>query len=258
MNIIKKVYDFYQSYSGEKGVIGYTEQGRPIPFMVVKKTQTPKIIVTYSIHAREYITSFLALLQIENFIKHGKVGSVYFLPMINVDGVKICLERNPLYKANANGVDLNVNFDAGWGTGEKNVITAGSENYIGSFPFSEKESVAVRDFTLKICPHATVSYHAKGEEIYWDFNQNGKRRARDLRLAKLLALTTGYQLKSTPNSAGGYKDWCVEKLKISAFTIEVGREELSHPLCSKYLPEIYIKNANVLRVLTENIKEEIW
>ncbi len=255
MNIIEKVYDFYSRYKGEKGIIGYTERGKEIPFIKVKKTDFPIIIIQYGIHAREHITCHLALPQIEDYIKRGKRGTVYFIPAVNIDGIEIALTKKPLYKANANGVDLNVNFDALWGKGELNSLQKGDENFIGDFPFSESESRALRDFTLKIKPNATISYHAKGEEIYWQFHQDEERKKRDYRIAKKLALVTGYKLKATPKSSGGYKDWCIEKLKIPAYTIEVGKEEYPHPVCHKHLFEIYLKNKDVVDTITRFVEE---
>ena len=253
MDIIEKVYDFYLNYKGEKGIMGYTERGREIPYIKVKKTDFPVVLVHYGIHAREHITSNLSLLQIKDFIKNGTIGTVYFIPMVNIDGVEIALRNKPLYKANANGVDLNVNFDAKWGSGESNLTTINDENYIGKHPFSESETKALRDFTLKVKPNATISYHAKGEEIYYQFFQEERQRRRDFLLAKSLAVVTGYRLKSTPNSAGGYKDWCIDKLKIPAFTIEVGKDEYSHPLCVKHLLEIYLKNKYVITTLIKGL-----
>lgn len=255
MNIIEKVYDFYHSYKGEKGVIGYTEKGNEIPYIKVRKTDFPVIIVQYGIHAREHVTCRLALAQIEDFSQNGKKGTVYFIPAVNIDGIEIALKEKPLYKANANGVDLNVNFDASWGKGEQNLFVRGDENYIGERPFSESETKALRDFTLSVKPNATISYHAKGEEIYWQFLQDENREKRDFYIASRLALVTGYSLKSTPNSCGGYKDWCIEKLKIPAFTIEVGKEEYPHPVCHKHLLEIYLQNKEVIDTLIQLIKE---
>ena len=55
MNIIEKVYDFYEKYKGEKGFIGYTELGKKIPYIKVAKSAFPIIIVQYCIqcHLRE-------------------------------------------------------------------------------------------------------------------------------------------------------------------------------------------------------------
>ncbi|MBQ8426453.1 MAG: hypothetical protein IJX16_01690 [Clostridia bacterium] len=255
MNIIDKLKKFYKEFKGDKGYIGSTSKGRLIPYFQVSKTASPTLIVQYSIHAREYITTYLALKQITQFKRYGKVGTVYFIPMVNIDGVRICLDSKPLYKANANGVDLNVNFDARWGKGKDNVRYKNDQNFIGACPFSEPESKSLRDFTLSVAPDMTVSYHSKGEEIYYEFYQDKNIKKRDYSLAKTVADVTGYAIKSTPNSCGGYKDWCIEKLQIPALTIEVGDDRLKHPIGEKNLNDIYKKNEWVIYTLTQKLWE---
>ncbi len=251
MDLFCEIESFYKKFNGKKGFIGKTVNGKNIPFFVVEKSCFPKVICQYSIHAREFITSFLALSQIKYFVRNGKVGTVYFIPAVNLDGIEICLNGNPLYKANARGVDLNVNFDAKWGMGEHNKMVKGDKDYIGESPFSEPETKALRDFTLCVKPDITLSYHSKGEEIYYEFGQDEIDKCRDYIYAKVVAKETGYLIKSTPNSAGGYKDWCIEKLNIPALTIEVGSDLLSHPIKECNLPEIYKKNKRVINVITE-------
>lgn len=255
MNVIEELEKFYCEFKGEKGYIGSTVNGKLISYFQVSKTNYPTLIVQYAIHAREYITTYLALKQIRQFEKKGKVGTVFFLPMLNADGVEIALKENSLYKANANGVDLNVNFDARWGKGRQNVRQKGDQNYIGKQPFSEPESKSLRDFTLFVKPDMTISYHSKGEEIYYEFFQEEEQRERDYRLAKTVVDITGYQIKSTPDSCGGYKDWCISMLKIPSLTIEVGDDRLKHPIKKYRLREIYQKNANVLCALTQKLWE---
>lgn len=250
MSIINKINKTYRRFKGDKGVYGFSTENSPLYYFCVKKTPNPVVLVQYSIHAREHITTHLALKQLKDYLHNGKKGTVYFLPLTNPDGVKIALSENKLFKANARGVDLNVNFDAKWGTGESNKLVKGDSDYIGEYPFSEPETRALRDFTLRVKPNITLSYHSKGEEIYYEFFQDKKRKKRDYKIAKKLAKVTGYAIKPTKNSAGGYKDWCIETLKIPAFTIEVGRDNLSHPIGYKYLDEIYEKNKDVINVLT--------
>lgn len=256
MNILEKLYAFYDEFDHGKGYIGFTEKGKPIPYFCLGKSDFPVVLVSYSIHAREYITTHLALEHVKDFYKKGKKGRVYFIPAVNIDGIEIALKEKPLYKANANRVDLNVNFDARWGEGKSNVFYPADENYVGEYPFSESESKALRDFTLYVRPDVTVSYHSKGEEIYWEFYQTGKKRERDYRLAQKLSESTGYPLKTAVGSAGGYKDWCIEKLGIPSFTIEVGKNSLTHPIKESELKDIYQKNKDVINVITENYNYE--
>ena len=60
---------------------------------------------------------------------------------------------------------------------------------------------------------------------------------------------------STPYSAGGYKDWCIENLKIPAITIEVGDDRLSHPIKKQKLRPIYKENKNVLEISIQHFWE---
>ena len=258
MSVFSSVESFYHNFKGEKSVIGYSIKGRPLYLITVKKSDFPKVIFQYSMHAREYITALISLKHIEYFEKFGSIGTAYFLPLINPDGVEIAENSRPLYKANARGVDLNVNFDARWGKGEKNVRTLGDENCIGEYPFSEPETVALRDFTLFSRPDMTVSFHSKGEEIYWEFYQKGKRKLRDYRIAKAAQKVTGYEIKKTPNSSGGYKDWCVQKLKIPALTIEVGSDDLTHPIEIEHVDGIYNKTKGVADAVMRALVQEKW
>ena len=258
MDILEEVDNFYSSFKGEKQILGKSVENRNVYMFTVKKTDFPKIIVQYAIHGREYITTHLALKQITHFIKRGKYGTIYFIPVLNPDGVFISLHNNPLNKANANGVDLNVNFDADWGKGDKNVFSPASENFVGEYPFSEPETRIIRDITLKIKPTLTISYHSKGEEIYFNFNQPQKDFMRDFILANVISKVTGYKIVNLTGSVGGYKDWCIKTLKIPAFTIEVGCDTLTHPIQEKHLKSIYDKNKNVLLSLTEFYDRKVY
>ena len=258
MSIFSSVESFYNNFSGEKSVIGYSIKGKPLYCMKIAKSEYPKVIFQYAMHAREYVTALVALKHIENFREFGCVGTAYFLPLVNPDGVEISENSRPLYKANGRGVDLNVNFDARWGKGEKNVTVLGDENCIGEYPFSEPETAALRDFTLSVCPDLTLSYHSKGEEIYWEFFQKGKRRERDYRIAKAVAEQTGYAIKGTPKSCGGYKDWCIHSLKIPALTIEVGSDNLTHPIKAEQVDSIFNKTKGVAGAVMRALIEEKW
>ncbi len=244
MDVYKKISRFYKSASVEKRVIGKSLLGRNI-YAVKLGDGFPVGIAVYAIHGREWLTSYLAL---EHF-RQGVVGSVWLVPLANPDGALLsqkgigsALQKYDgflsaysggelrLWKSNVRGVDLNVNFDAEWGKGVKNVRRRGAENYIGESPFSEPETRALRDFTLDVSPSYTVSFHTKGEEIYWYFGQSPHTCLRDFTLAQAVSVATGYPLRQTVGSVGGYKDWCISALQIPALTVECGNDEFRHPL----------------------------
>lgn len=275
MDAVGTVYDFYGKYGGEKCVIGSSVCGQPIVAMHVGG-QGKQLLFQYAIHAREWVTSLLAL---EHIMRGVPCGGAWFVPLANPDGAALSLrgdgflcrlsssradflrrvngeEDFSLWKANAEAVDLNVNFDADWGSGEANLRTPAPANYIGPAPFSEPEARSLRDFTLRVRPAAAVSYHTKGGEIYWEFGQRGGSLLRDKRLAAALAEHTGYRARMISGSAGGYKDWCIRTLGIPAFTVEAGGDSLSHPLREEALPALVRENAGVPALLAELLAQE--
>ncbi len=268
MDIYAQTSAFFESVDGEKQIIGKSLFGRNI-YAIKVGAGAPTGIAQYAIHGREYVTAKLAFAQYRYGLKRG---SFWLIPLANPDGAllsQIGLSSAPkekrtyllrlhngnedfsLWKANGRGVDLNVNFAARWGKGVKNTQTVGAENYIGERAFSEIETRVLRDFTKKIRPDFTVSYHTKGEEIYWRFHQSMRTCPRDKRLAEVLSASTGYPLKETKGSVGGYKDWCVQSLKIPSFTVETGSDSLSHPIQEEGLKEIIEKNEKSLDDLIE-------
>lgn len=220
--IYDEIKRFYDNYKGKKCVIGYSFYGKEIFAFHIGSPVGRQFISTYAIHGREWITARLAVKHIKRGVKKG---GGWVIPLVNPDGAKISQTVKPMWKANARGVDLNCNFDADWGSGRLNTAERGGENCIGDYPFSEAETAALRDFTLKIRPFVTLSFHTKGEEIYWQYDGAG-----DSSGARILSSATGYESKIIYGSAGGYKDWCIKKLGIPAYTIECGFDGLAHPI----------------------------
>lgn len=259
MNLYREIRSFYADFRGEKRIIGSSAEGRRLYAFFVGEHAYPVGICQYAMHAREWITALLAL---EHIARGVARGGVWFVPLVNPDGAAIVQnayrkgrrareKEFSLWKANAEGVDLNVNFPARWGSGKSNVFSPAPENYVGKFPLCAPESRALSRFTREIGPDYTVSWHTKGEEIYWRFHQPSEAEERDRRLAAILSASTGYPLVESPDSAGGYKDWCVESLGIPAFTVEVGRDALPHPLGTGELSGIVARCGNAVRDLSE-------
>ncbi len=274
MDIYEEITKFYESAASEKRIIGKSFFNRRI-YAIKLGQGSPVGICQYALHGREFITAKLA---IEHYKRGLYRGSVWLVPLANPDGAllsqigltsvkrrsdkKRLLALNgggtdfSLWKANGRGVDLNVNFAARWGTGAKNTRFAGAENYIGKKPFSEKETRALKAFTQEIRPDYTVSYHTKGEEIYWYFHQSFRTCPRDKSLAAALSRSTGYPLCLAKGSAGGYKDWCIQTLQIPSFTVEAGSDKFTHPLGDEALDDILTKNASALYELSKEYKDE--
>ena len=256
INKLKKVVKYF--------VIGKSYLGKDIICFKLKGNSDNNIIVQGGMHAREYITSFLILEQINLMKEFNLCNNFYFIPVSNPDGVQIAmLGYNsvnddllkqlyskfklpyPLYKANAIGVDINTNFDAYWSCGKCNQFRPSTQNFVGYGPESESETQALVKITERLKPKVTLSYHSKGEVIYYGFYQKGKDLKRQKKYAKMLL--SNYKLVSTKNSCGGYKDYNVKKYNNLSYTIEVGNNNWTHPIGMDKLKNI--KEDNILTPL---------
>lgn len=265
-----KINDYKQKYNVK--IIGKSVFGRNI--FAVERVVNPKLstaIFLCSIHAREHITTDLVCKMIdENLFDKITNFNLSFILMANPDGVelstgglqtapffmqsklfKINNQKNDfsLWKANGRGVDLNNNFDANFGTNVHSMVPSAS-GFVGEFAESEPETQAVTAYTKSVSPFFTISYHSKGEEIYYNFFQSGKQLERDKNIAEFFASQTGYKIKNPESlSSGGYKDYCVQKLGIPAITIEVGSDSLTHPIGFEHLCEIYERHKSIASML---------
>lgn len=258
MMFLDDIYERAGRGADRAEVIGRSALGRDI-WAFIKGRGGGKVLIHGSIHAREHITAKLVAQLAEEYTGNAEI---WFVPVVNPDGVMLAkyglisvpLRRRrmlyeinnasedfSLWKANANAVDLNVNFDALWGRGASNIRTMNSENYIGPFPFSEPETRALRRITLRNNFNVTISYHTKGQEIYWGFDDNYLYYDEGMEFSAL----TGYPLLKSIDSAGGYKDWFVQTTRKLGLTIETGNDIFTHPLGDEAFDEIYQENKGV-------------
>ena len=255
-----------------------------------------QILIFGAMHAREYITAQVVMRQLCDAIDalnnpqmtyNGmsinellQGVTLHFVPINNPDGVTISqLGANALqnpnvrsnvsammngsyeqWKSNANGVDLNRNFDAGWqefvGSGRPS-----SDRYKGTSPGSEPEAAALIKLTQDCKFKRTISYHTVGALIYWYYKQEGTVLEESKKFARRISNETGYPLDSdyTAVDAAGYKDWAVYKMGIPSLTIEVGDESNSwvdNPVPIKYWNGIWQRNKNVVYATVYNLKYE--
>ncbi len=243
--------------------IGYSLLGRPIKAVFKGDASGGQVLVQAAMHAREYITTPLVIEMMKNY---SGSGGVWCVPMSNPDGVMLCVDgldsvaddnlKSFLldvnggstdfsqWKANARAVDLNVNWNANWGEGAQNVTRPAPGNYVGAFPLSEPENIALWEFTNKILPNVTLSYHAKGNVIFWGFGCIKPYYDEALRLSD----STGYPLLESTDSAGGYKDWYTAVTAKLGLTFEVASASETFPIPLDRLPDIYKANKDVLQI----------
>jgi len=254
---------------------GRSEQGRQI--MAVRlgdRNAKRHVLLQGAIHGREHATAWVMMAMVDYWLEHGLMGygdvCYHFIPMSNPDGVTISqsqqlgdaqyeIYRKDLangdasedvdyyasrWKANALGVDINRNFPAGW---EKiaHRTEPSSQLYQGTAPFCSAEAKALRDYTLKYDFDVTISYHASGSCIYWEYGKKTGVNRESKSLGNAICAVTGYALEGSSGlDGGGYKDWVMDELQIPSLTIEIGCEDA--PLSQRELCSILVRNYSVL------------
>lgn len=264
--------------------LGQSMLGKNIPLITLGKGKK-SVLYIGSHHGMEWITTALLLKfaneYCEMFEANGHVGhtsvsylnssrSICIIPMLNPDGVNYQLEgirdNNPLrdrlikmnggsedfsrWQANARGVDLNHNYDAGFAdylkSGEARSLSGGAPSkWCGEMPESEPESGLLANYArFSDDIGLYISFHSQGEEIYYGDRYDPPKE--NLRAGQMLARMSGYKLCETGGSAsfGGFTDWVVRELRKPCFTVECGRGENPLPIDSLF--EIYCRLRRML------------
>jgi len=268
----------------EVGTAGRSVLGRELYY--IRLGRGPReVFYNGAHHALEWITTPLLMKFIENFSRAYSEGrsirgynlsdiynssSIYIVPMVNPDGVDLVLNgpnpANPYYadllrwnntglpfsrvwKANIRGVDLNLNYPAGWEVARDQAIAAGitgpaPTEYPGPSPLSEPESSAMVSFTRSHDFRLVIAYHTQGRVIYWSFRNQAPPGA--YRIAQIFAQASGYTISTPPLEAAyaGYKDWFIQEFWRPGFTMEVGIG--INPLPISQFDTIYRNNEEVM------------
>ncbi len=211
-------------------------------------SQKPGIVFLGTHHAREHLSTEVPLLLAKYLVDNRdqpeiarllESRDIYFIPMVNPDGVKYDVEggRYHMHRKNmskngdgSTGVDLNRNYSWGWGGGGASP-DPGDDTYRGPSAFSEPESRAVKSFieerpNLKIL----LSYHTFSELILypWGGSDDPIPDATALSAFKAMAgemaAMTGYTPEQSSDlyiATGDTCDWAWGEKGIFAFTFEL-------------------------------------
>lgn len=268
----------------QNSTIGRSVAGNDL-YAIAIGTGEKQVFYNASHHANEWITTPILMKFLEEYaaayVKGRSIAgipaaqiyestTIYLVPMVNPDGVDLVTGAIPEYseyyrqalamnnppvdfpsgwKANIRGVDLNLNYPAGWDNAKEikyaqGYTTPGPRDYVGPYPLSEPESAAVASFTKDNNFMLTLSYHTQGETIYWkylDYNPEGSYE-----IARRFAEVSGYTVEETPYTSGfaGYKDWFIQEYNRPGYTIEAGLGV--NPLPISQFDQIYRDNIGIL------------
>ena len=267
-------------------VLTETDFGRPLDLMVMGKGER-KIIFSAAHHANEWITATVLLKFAEELARaleeNGRIfgvpaatlrdaATIYMVPMVDPDGVdlvtgaiapgsaqyeraRVLAQRYPAipfpdgWKANLNGVDLNLQYPAGWLRAREikfsqGYTRPGPRDFVGRAPLTEVEARAMAMLTEEMDPDMVLAWHTQGEVIYWQFGNIDIPDAR--RYGEDFARLSGYELADTPfaSSFAGYKDWFIQNYRRPGYTVEAGLGD--NPLPLEQFDKIYKDNLGIL------------
>ena len=249
---------------------GKSALGKEIPALGMGRLKNASLFVGAT-HGEEWLTSLLLMRfaweiaaawtdEAPSFAGVTREKGLIIVPMLNPDGVEIALDgprkagpfrdqTEPLYRANggkwqanARGVDLNHNFDAGWNILREMETVSGitgpaATRYGGPYPHSEPETRGIINLIYAFQPRRLYSFHSQGEEIFWEYG--GLQVPQAESIARALSALSGYTLVQNSGLAshGGLKDWFIQEFRRPGFTIEIGKGE--NPLPIEDLEPIY-------------------
>ncbi len=259
IEIMAERYDFL-SVTG----IGESILSKKIHMITLGNERAEKSVLYVGCHhGAEWITTLLLLRFVNELCEYYKSSKQPFginlqtlfskrclriVPQLNPDGADLVInglsEDNILYdrlykmsggdfskwQANARGVDLNHNYDAGFleykALESENGIEPGPTRYSGECPLSEPETAALASLIKYDSSISMImTLHSAGEEIYYSSGEKTPKGAE--RIAKILSRLSGYKLSKPEglSSYGGLTDWFIESFDRPSFTVECGKGE---------------------------------
>lgn len=256
--------------------LGKSVLGRPI-FALQLGEPRERVLYAGAFHGLEWLTCSLLLRFALTLCRALDLGAriaeidvrrallgrgIVIVPCVNPDGVEIALHGAPAareleqevlaaakgdvsgWQANARGVDLNHNYDAGWYILRQLETAAGitgpaPTRFGGWSPESEPETKLMTALCRAVRFRHVLAFHSQGEEIYWQYGDYTPARAP--LMMKILSMTSGYTPIANDGLAshGGFKDWFISEFRRPGFTIEIGKGK--NPLPLSDLDAIYTK-----------------
>ncbi|MCC7442649.1 MAG: zinc carboxypeptidase [Bdellovibrionales bacterium] len=217
------------------------------------KSEKPGIVYMGTHHAREHLSTEIPLMFAEHLLKNradaqisGMLNGrdIWIVPMVNPDGVEYDIETTSyrMWRKNrrANeggtfGVDLNRNYGYMWGTGGSSTNPS-SDTYMGTEPFSEPETAAVKGF-LDTHRNLTIvlSVHTFSELILypWGHKYDAIETERDRlvheKMAQTMAAWNGYTPQQSSDlyiASGDTTDYAYGELGMISFTFELSPKSM--------------------------------
>ncbi|MBF0359800.1 MAG: zinc carboxypeptidase [Oligoflexia bacterium] len=214
----------------------------------IKNQMLPGILFVSLHHAREHVATEMPIKLMEYLLKNYDKDPVvkklidsrdiYIVPMINPDGGMFDIKDRTYQYWRKNrrdngggefGTDLNRNYSYFWGTGGSSNDPS-SDVYMGSKPFSEPETAALKNF---VETHANIrvllTFHTYSELILYPWGHKnagvgGKDEEVFVKMGQAMSLWNKYTPERASDlyiASGDTCDWAYGEHQIFCFTFEL-------------------------------------
>lgn len=232
--------------------LGRSARDRPIAAVCLGDGDftKPELLFMSGVHAMEYMGPAMNMALLQHAAAQpgdSQIGravercNVWFLPVLNPDGYEritrmLTSGLGLAYsRTNANGVDLNRNFPAGFFENKTSFFAGSpikaSPYHRGKEPCSEPESRVFRDFVLNRNFKISADFHCFGNLIGYPYGFSEKeprdkevlrRIAREYMNRQKLRKYRIVPMHKLYRVSGDIGDWLYDECRVLAFTIEIG------------------------------------
>ena len=239
--------------------IGNSFEGREIRGIKISgtggsKSSRPAVVLNGTQHAREWVSPMTNMYAAEQLLSQYSSNStimnildevdIYVLPVVNPDGYEYSWaspsnrywRKNRRLNANGSyGVDLNRNWDFGWGENSGSSSSPTSQIYRGTAPFSEPETQALRDF-YQSNPNivSNIDFHAFTQLILYPYGYSFSAIAEDADMLSALSIEMAASIEDVHGkvyapgpvtdlylASGISVDWTYGSEQVYSYTIEL-------------------------------------
>lgn len=264
---------------GVSATLGLPIWGVKISDEALLREDEPRILFMGVHHAREPIGANICLALMTRLCQEYERDSniknwlneteIWFIPVVNPDGYKYIFDNNltfPWWRKNlrdndedgnfdplVDGVDLNRNYDFNWRSGGED--NSESWFYRGESPFSESETIAIKQLTERENFTIGVSYHSYGESVLFPWGNFEAPPDIDLitdiggKLAAKIKRESGYgrySMVPLNGSAGQSSIWMYGQRRVIDFIVEVGSNYFPSPKQAENIVSENLKGAYFL------------
>jgi len=157
--------EFYHSTDSINSILSQVpcveKLGSSVDAFYWSSPETMRTFLLFGEHPRELISAEIGLAFLSQICNSALPSSILAVVNANPKGRQLVEAGDYCRRTNSAGVDINRNWDYHWKSQE-----VFSETYSGSFPFSETETLEIKQLLENYSPHLFISVHSGRVGLY--------------------------------------------------------------------------------------------